>query len=401
MNNLDLLISKNGRYMMLENIVYDAKLDRHAHIDEISFSDLIDIIGENVNFLVKNLKTDISEISSFSRKTAYHVLEYFETDSKLSLMMEYEVKFGSSLLVESVENSAQVVERTWSWIKDKTKLLEQESATFNPFNKDFYTSSNWKKAGQNIAKNVKSTAQAVTHPIDTIKKGYNWVKENGFGAMMEKVREGLSSGTGVALQVFAQFTGVGNIAVGIVWGAMLLWDLYKIFTGKEWNWLDLLFDILGILSTGVAKAFKLAAKGAGVTGEGGLAGMKAGLAKLAKNPKTAGMLKTLSGGISKVTNTIKSAGTWLSEKLGIKWIGDTVNKAEAWIAENVVQPIGNSVGLKSTVAGNARRAVAAGTKYDVQGDVIQDVGSTASKMYDKMLGINDQSANLVAAGGFK
>ena len=95
MNNFDLSLSKNGRYMMLENVVYDAKLDRFAHVDEISFSDLIDIIGENVNFIVENTKFKISEISSFSRKTAYHVLEYFDTDSKLSLMMEYEMKYGT------------------------------------------------------------------------------------------------------------------------------------------------------------------------------------------------------------------------------------------------------------------------------------------------------------------
>ena len=96
---------------------------------------------------------------------------------------------------------------------------------------------------------------------------------------------------------------------------MLLWDLYKVFTGKEWNWLDLVFDVLGILSTVVAKSFKLLAKGAGVTGEGGLAGMKAGLAKLAKNPKTAKMMTYLSNGISKVASSLKSAGTFLSEKL--------------------------------------------------------------------------------------
>ena len=291
MQNLDFYISKNGRYMMLETSIYDRVNNRYADINEISFSDLINIIGENVEFMSQDLKSDLLEISSFTRKTVYHVLEYFETDKKLSLMTEYEVKFGSPLLTENVVNPKQLIRESWNWVRQQTQLLEQ---TFNPFNSDFYTSSNWKEAGSNLKTGATSAVNAVTnaalHPIDTAKQGIEWVKQNGIGGVMEKVREGLSSGPGIAIQIFAQFTGVGNIGVAVIWGAMLLWDLYKVFTGKEWNWLDLIFDVLGILSTGVAKSFKIAAKAAGVTGEGGLAGMRAGLAKLSTNPSTKGFV---------------------------------------------------------------------------------------------------------------
>ena len=134
MQELDFYISKNGRYIMLENIIYDASKNRYAHINEISFSDLIDIIGENVNFTIQNLNSNISEISSFTRKNVYHVLEYFKTDEKLTLMMEYEVKFGSLLLNENVINSKELIRESWNWIKEKTQLLEQ---TLNPFNSFF------------------------------------------------------------------------------------------------------------------------------------------------------------------------------------------------------------------------------------------------------------------------
>jgi hypothetical protein len=140
MKDLDFYISKNGRYVMLENIVYDAVKDRHVHIDEICLSDLLEIIGDNVNFLTQKLNSSVSEISSFTRKNVYHVLEYFETDEKLSLMVEYEIKFGSSLLNESIDNKNKLIEDTWVWIKEKALFLEQ---TWNPFNKEFYTSSNF------------------------------------------------------------------------------------------------------------------------------------------------------------------------------------------------------------------------------------------------------------------
>jgi hypothetical protein len=46
MQNLDFYISKNGRYMMLETSIYDRVNNRYADINEISFSDLINIIGK-------------------------------------------------------------------------------------------------------------------------------------------------------------------------------------------------------------------------------------------------------------------------------------------------------------------------------------------------------------------
>lgn len=390
MKNTDLYISKNGRYMMLENIVYDALEDRHAHIDEICFSDLIEIMGENVNFMVQEINSDISELSSFTRKNVYHVLEYFETDKKLSLMVEYEVKFGSPLLTESANNSKELLRETWNWIKEKVQILEQ---TWNPFNKEFYTASNWKKTGENIAGAAKNIASGVKtfvkDPIGTAKKGIQWVKENGLPALMEKVREGLSSGTGIAIQIFAQFTGVGNIAVGIVWGAMLVYDLWKVFTGKDWNFLDILFDILGILSAGAAKGFKLLAQKLGITGKGGLPAMKAGLAKLAKSPSTSGFMKTISNGISSISGLLGKAGTFLSEKLGIKWAKDIAGKATSWISENIIGPIKNAV--KPNVAVKGTKEV---VKSNVQTDIIGDVAAseTGQNVINKVSGFANRVA---------
>lgn len=409
MKDLDILITKNGRYIMIENMIYDKVLDRHGDINNASFSDLIDIIGENVAFLAQDIKTDLKEISSFTRKNVYHVLECFgETDKKLSLMMEYEVKFGSSLLTESVTNPKAIVAETWGWIKEQVTILEQ---TYNPFNKDFWSKSNAKQIGSNVVSGAKSAAKsvvdtsksigkavgnAILNPIDTIKKGYNWVKENGLGALMEKIRDGLYSGVGTAIQIFLQFTGVGNVAVAIVWGAMLVYDLYKVFSGKEWSWVDILFDVLGMVSGAAVKVLRGTMKAVGITKS---MPMAAGVQKLAANPTTKGFMATIGKGISTVFNLLKKAGNWLAQKLGLKWVSGVMTKAENWLAENLLKPIGNAVGLKNvgnkmlgktdvTLGTATRKAAAGGTAYQAKSDyIIQPGMEKAGQLIDKVKGV--------------
>ena len=412
MKDLDILITKNGRYIMIENMIYDKVLDRHGDINNASFSDLIDIIGENVAFLAQDIKTDLKEISSFTRKNVYHVLERFgETDKKLSLMMEYEVKFGSSLLTESVTNPKAIVAETWNWIKEQVLVLEQ---TYNPFNKAFWSKSNAKQIGSNVVSGAKSFAKsavntakavgnAILNPIDTIKKGYNWVKENGLGALMEKIRDGLYSGVGTAIQIFLQFTGVGNVAVAIVWGAMLVYDLYKVFSGKEWSWVDILFDVLGMVSGAAVKVLRGTMKAVGVTKS---MPMAAGVQKLAANPATKGFMATIGKGISTVFNLLKKAGNWLAQKLGLKWVSGVMAKAETWLAENLLKPIGNAVGLKSvgnkaltkaagapTVGQAARQATAGGVAYKAKSEYVYNPAITKGKeVYDKVRGVKPEIA---------
>jgi hypothetical protein len=408
--DLDFYISKNGRYIMIENMIYDKVLDRHGDMNHVPFSDLIDIIGENISFLAQDIKTDLKEISSFTRKNAYQVLESFgETDKRLSLMMEYEVKFGSSLLTESVANPQVIISETWQWIKEQVLVLEQ---TYNPFNKDFWSKSNAKQIGSNVVSGAKSfgkgvvdtaksVGKALANPIDTIKKGYNWVKENGIGALMEKIRDGLYSGVGTAIQIFLQFTGVGNVAVAIVWGAMLVYDLYKVFTGKDWSWSDILFDVLGMLSGGLVKVLRGSMKAVGVTKS---MSMAQGVQKLAASPKTSGIMSKIGSGISTVFNLLKKAGNWLAQKLGLKWVSGVMTKAENWLAENLLRPIGNAVGLKKvgnkmlgktdvTLGTATRKAAAGGTAYQVKSDYIYQPGvEQAGKLIDKVKGVKPAPA---------
>jgi hypothetical protein len=318
--------------------------------------------------------------------------------------MEYEVKFGSSLLTESVTNPKAIVTETWEWIKEQVIILEQ---TYNPFNKSFWSKSNASQIGKNVVSGAKSFAKdtvnaakavgnAVLNPIDTIKKGYNWVKENGLPALMEKIRDGLYSGVGTAIQIFLQFTGAGNIGVAIVWGAMLVYDLWKVFTGKEWSWVDILFDVLGMVSGAAVKVLRGTMKAVGITKS---MPMAAGVQKLAANPATKGFMATIGKGISTVFNLLKKAGNWLAQKLGLKWVSGVMAKAENWLAENLLKPIGNTVGLKKvgnkmlgktdvTLGTASRKATAGGVAYQAKNDYIYQPGmEQAGKLIDKVKGV--------------
>jgi hypothetical protein len=186
---------------------------------------------------------------------------------------------------------------------------------------------------------------------------------------------------------------------------MLIYDLWKVFTGKDWNWLDLVFDVLGIVSTGAAKGFKILAKNLGITGKGGLQGMKSGLAKLSASPKTKGFMTTIANGTSKLGDLLKNAGTFLSEKLGLKWVSGVTSKAVTWITENIVNPI------KGVISPVSKTKVAQGTKEtiksNVQSDIIGDVASSNTvqnivnkgSVADNILG-NPEDMSSAIAGGY-
>jgi len=215
----------------------------------------------------------------------------------------------------------------------------------------------------------------------------------------------------------------------------LLYDLYKIFAGKPWEWLDIIYDVMGMLSGAALSGLKAAVKAAGITK--GL-GMAKGVSKLASNPATKGFMQTISSGVSGVFNMIKSAGNWLAKTLGLKWIPDVLAKAGNWLSANLIKPIasgvstvakgssafvkgaekvvdkalqktGNVVGLKNvgnktlskasnvTVGAGARQGTIGGAKYKVKNDYVVNPALTkGQEIYDKIKGNPTAAAAPVA-----
>lgn len=176
--------------------------------------------------------------------------------------------------------------------------------------------------------------------IGAIGAGWNWLKTNGIGWLMGKIRSFLDSGWGAAAQIFLDSFGVGAIGVALVWGIMVIWDLINVTIG---GWGMLLLSIISLLTVGalgpymapIAKVLKPIKGGLGKVIEK-LMSTKLGQGLIAWIPK-------IGAGLSKVGGWIKSGVQWLVTKFGkylpkniSSLLESGVNKAVGW-CENVVK----------------------------------------------------------------
>jgi uncharacterized protein YnzC (UPF0291/DUF896 family) len=67
---------------------------------------------------------------------------------------------------------------------------------------------------------------------------------------MEGYRETLTHPVMVGLEIALTSTGYGVGAVVAAYTALLAYDVYKGVVKKDWNWLNIVFDVLGIVSSG-------------------------------------------------------------------------------------------------------------------------------------------------------
>lgn len=310
--------------------MYSVYEDKSYKLDEISLEKFIDIFSENTHFSLKHKIHEIKELAAYQRRITYQLMEGLSNVMKTELMMEYEYKFGGLLLTENYALLENWFGDAWNWTKDKVV-----------------------GAGKAIANGVSWVGGKI---VDGIKWG--WDKLKAFGAFaiktgkdlvacisgggcspfFEDFREMLFNPASIAVETFLSITGVGAAIPAVLWGIMLAWDLYLMVSDyKNFSWLNLILDILGVGLGTIAKGFRT------------LLGGEAAIAKTAgkelpaiiqwgeKIPgvkqvfeKVGGVLKDSLGTIS---SGLKSAGTFLSEKLGLKWVGKIVDSFSSKAAE--------------------------------------------------------------------
>jgi len=87
-----------------------------------------------------------------------------------------------------------------------------------------------------------------------------------FDEFMEDFRDALYSPIGIAIETFFTSTGVGSIGVISSYISLLIYDVYLAINNNDVNWLYIIFDLLGILTSGqisglLAPIIKSAGKG--------------------------------------------------------------------------------------------------------------------------------------------
>jgi hypothetical protein len=315
----------------------------------------IDIMKENTEFKFKTGQLDLVEYAAQPRKFLNNIIEIFQPENSISLIKEWENIFGGDLLLinESVDNLIIESRINESWDSFKV-LLEQ-----------WYNPADWGRAIAKGAKNVydygkekvqqfkkwggeqvkqiqqkgiwnyaKEKGTALWNTVkNAVKSAYKCLTNNFVECLMEGIRSVVMSAGGVAvLTGISMIPAIGQIPTVIIFGALLLWDLYKMASGKyesgeyQWSVMDIIVDAISLLLPAMGKVVK-----------GATAGIKT-FAQFGKKAVTEGgvLLKVfniIKGGITKLGGYITKAATWLGEKLGMTSLKSWGSRATAQLSK--------------------------------------------------------------------
>jgi len=356
-------ISKNLRYVFTNKGIYDFVEDKSMRYESLSFADGLRILKEVQNFEYKAGKITLQEHLSNPRRALIAISEIFSIKETVSLVNEWEMKYGSKLLlINESSNDLLVEERIEESWKGVDILLEGVLGDI------------WDGATSAVNWVGDKLYQGGKYVVDKVKQGANWVYEKGAQAwkwikekalaawncltgdfvecLMEGLRAAMTSVLGIAVETFLAVTGLLSPVPMVLWGLMLIWDVYKMFSGKyesgdyEWCWFDIIIDVVGVATAGVGASVLSAVRGT-------FRGSKTISSVFAKGAKMGGAVgKTLRG----IGNTIKTAGStimgglkraadWIAKNLGIKWFSNYVGKSKG-----VVDDIGNAATGKTVKA---------------------------------------------------
>lgn len=321
----------------------------------------INMVKEVNLFEYSNKLIDRNDFITSSRKFINKLLEITcDKNESMSIITEWENNFGDKLLLLNESDSDELiterVSESWDFVIGLTE------AWYNPFSKDFiaYKPFTWAyDKGKKVAKAYKEGGiknvlkKTYDYGVRTAKSIYNTVKDavvrvwkcltNNF---VECLMEGLRSlaysvlGVGV-LTLVSIIPGVGQIPTLIIFGVLLIWDIYKMLSGKyesgryAWSWFEIALDAVSLLFPWIAKGLKAVFVG-GVKSIGALWKMASKIPILGK------ALTAISRGLSKIGQWIGKGVKFIGEKLGITWLTKFGSKAETAMA-NLAKGGGSTV----------------------------------------------------------
>lgn len=299
----------------------------------------LDIINENFNFKYKTGSISLTEYTSEPRRFLNFLIETLKPENSIKIIQEWETNHGDKLILinESVDKLLieQRVVDSWNSIK----LIIEQGEWYNPTNIANKVGDVVKAGAKNVYNYgkdlVKQGAEWVKDQDKLIKqKGFTqWAKESagkvwgyvkdkiadvwncaksGIECIMEGMKKLVFSAGGTAILTGVSFIPVvGQITNGVIFGALLLWDIYKGLTGKGWDILSIIANSIAVLLPSLGKIVKTA-----------FAGIKSfaqlGAAAVSKGGIFLKVFNSLKSGIGSLTKLIGQAAKFLGEKLGIK-----------------------------------------------------------------------------------
>ena len=344
----------------------------------------IDIMKENFDFKFKTGQLDLVEYAAAPRKFLANIIEIYRPKNSITLIKEWENIFGGDLLLinESVDRLIIESRITESWESFKV-LLEQ-----------WYNPADWGRAVVKGAKNVYNYGKEKTQQFakwgasqinqiqqkgiwnyakekgaalwdtvkNAVKSAYKCLSNNFVECLMEGIRDVVMSAGGIAvLTGISMIPAIGQIPTVIIFGALLLWDLYKMMSGKyesgeyQWSVMDIVIDAISLLLPALGKVVKAATMG--IKSFASL-----GKAAVSKGGVLLKVFNAIKGGIVKLGGYITQAATWLGEKLGMTTLKSWGSKATAQLSKITDDMVAGSGGKIATKASTKIKPVSTGQK---------------------------------------
>jgi hypothetical protein len=165
------------------------------------------------------------------------------------------------------------------------------------------------------------------------------IKKLTFDEFMEEYRENLFSIGGMAIEAFLTATEFGAIPVTAAWGFLLWYDVNKGIETGNWDWANLIIDVLMVSSAGLL-GFELKAlvSSEKLVGKGLTDGVET-LIKSNEGRNIIKELETLPTKSSSIKEGMRAGLKWFSESTagkGLNWLG----KAAIWLFKKAAQGIG-------------------------------------------------------------
>jgi hypothetical protein len=289
----------------------------------------LDILKENINFKYKVGKLSLTEYTSEPRKFLNFLVETYQPQNSIKIIQEWENNFGDKLLLinESVDNL--IIESRINEAWDSFKIILNEfdpigwvtTGAKNLYNYGKEKATQLKTWTKDQAKQIKDkgftqwakdkASNVWNYVKDKVAAAWNCVK-SGVECIMEGMRDLVYSAAGTAILTGVSFIPViGQVTNGIIFGSLLIWDVYKGLSGKGWDIMNIIVDAIALLAPALGKMIKTA-----------FVGIKSfaqlGAAAASKGGIFAKVFNVLKSGIGTLKNLVGKAATWLGEKLGLK-----------------------------------------------------------------------------------
>lgn len=370
---MNILISNNARYYMYGDKIYDALLDESFDKDNLPLEYWVNLLRENTLASYEHGIKTITELQKFLRECVYNLSTLLEDRESTKFVLEFEKKFSNNLLNEDIEDYSNVLSESWDFIG--TTLFEQ-----------------------NLWDKIKSGVSSVYSSVKSgISNAWNYIKEKGAPWFFENMRKALYSWGGVAVQAFLAHPSIqiasGGITTGLIltiWGAMLAYDTLEAIDGRP-NWINLIIDIVSLLTLGVGgKAVQAAAASIPKASAGSLSKVMVYLKNSSVGSWLINLLSKAGSSLSNVLSLVGKGITWVGEKLGITSLKNSSSK--------INQFIGNTFSKFSNFASKPVGAavVGGGLAYGIEKGLGGEAKMTGGAFQDETL-TSSQEASLSKA----